>query len=149
MLFFRRVEGIPLFYRQCDTRVSSATLFNHQLFALFFSFVTGYNVRICGQDVGRGTFSHRHCMLIDQESDELFVPLNHMAEDQKAYLEVGCIFCFSVRHQKRILLRFFSVRVPGFHASCITEPWRLPSSSFRIISMIVDEVCYALCRPAF
>ena len=100
MLFFRRVEGIPLFYRQCDTRVSSATLFNHQLFALFFSFVTGYNVRICGQDVGRGTFSHRHCMLIDQESDELFVPLNHMAEDQKAYLEVGCIFCFSVRHQK-------------------------------------------------
>ena len=27
----------------------------------------GHNVRICGQDVGRGTFSQRHCMLVDQE----------------------------------------------------------------------------------
>ena len=50
--------------------------------------VAGYNVRLCGQDVGRGTFSHRHCMLIDQETDELFVPLNLLSEDQKGFLEV-------------------------------------------------------------
>eukprot|EP00795_Rhopilema_esculentum_P002591 gene2591-786_t len=49
----------------------------------------GYNIRLCGQDVGRGTFSHRHCMLIDQETDELFVPLNHMTEDQQSFLEVA------------------------------------------------------------
>ena len=53
----------------------------------YYSFA-GHNVRICGQDVGRGTFSHRHCMLINQENDEMFVPLNHMLEDQKAFLEV-------------------------------------------------------------
>lgn len=28
----------------------------------------GYNVRLSGQDVGRGTFSHRHAMLVDQTS---------------------------------------------------------------------------------
>ncbi len=53
-----------------------------------FLFKIGSNVRLSGQDVGRGTFSHRHCMLIDQEKDEMFVPLNHMSEDQTAFLEV-------------------------------------------------------------
>lgn len=28
----------------------------------------GYNVRISGQDIGRGTFSHRHAMLVDQSN---------------------------------------------------------------------------------
>ncbi|GFS86859.1 probable 2-oxoglutarate dehydrogenase E1 component DHKTD1, mitochondrial [Nephila pilipes] len=49
----------------------------------------GHNVRISGQDVGRGTFSHRHVMLVDQNSGEIYVPLNHMTEKQEAYLEVA------------------------------------------------------------
>ncbi|KZV93424.1 2-oxoglutarate dehydrogenase, E1 component [Exidia glandulosa HHB12029] len=36
----------------------------------------GYNVRISGQDVGRGTFSHRHVMFVDQETEQVVVPLN-------------------------------------------------------------------------
>lgn len=28
----------------------------------------GYNVRLSGQDVGRGTFSQRHVMLVDQST---------------------------------------------------------------------------------
>ncbi|XP_073248521.1 2-oxoadipate dehydrogenase complex component E1-like [Porites lutea] len=48
----------------------------------------GYQVRFSGQDVGRGTFSHRHVMLVDQSTDEMFVPLNNMFEQQKAFLEV-------------------------------------------------------------
>jgi probable 2-oxoglutarate dehydrogenase E1 component DHKTD1 len=49
----------------------------------------GYNVRISGQDVGRGTFSQRHCMLVDQESEETYVPLNNMSPDQPGKLEVA------------------------------------------------------------
>ncbi|KAL5522783.1 hypothetical protein ACEPAG_8801 [Sanghuangporus baumii] len=36
----------------------------------------GYNVRISGQDVGRGTFSQRHAMLVDQLTENVTVPLN-------------------------------------------------------------------------
>ncbi|XP_038073226.1 probable 2-oxoglutarate dehydrogenase E1 component DHKTD1, mitochondrial [Patiria miniata] len=48
----------------------------------------GFNVRLSGQDVGRGTFSHRHAMLVDQTTDSAYVPLNHITPDQKAFLEV-------------------------------------------------------------
>lgn len=49
----------------------------------------GRNVRLSGEDVGRGTFSHRHAMLVDQETEAIHVPLNHMHEDQKGFLEVA------------------------------------------------------------
>ena len=38
----------------------------------------GYNVRFSGQDVGRATFAHRHAMLVDQETNEMFLPFNEM-----------------------------------------------------------------------
>jgi 2-oxoglutarate dehydrogenase E1 component len=40
----------------------------------------GNHVRITGQDVQRGTFSHRHASVKDQNSEEEFVPLNHLAK---------------------------------------------------------------------
>ncbi len=40
-------------------------------------------VRLSGQDSNRGTFSQRHAALIDQETEERYVPLNHIAEDQQ------------------------------------------------------------------
>lgn len=36
----------------------------------------GYDLRISGQDVGRGTFSQRHAMLVDQKNESTIVPLN-------------------------------------------------------------------------
>ncbi len=48
-----------------------------------------FNVRISGQDVGRGTFSHRHAMLVDQETDALYIPLNNISPEQRGKLEVG------------------------------------------------------------
>lgn len=35
----------------------------------------GYNVRITGEDVERGTFSHRHLLMVDQKTNEKFFPL--------------------------------------------------------------------------
>lgn len=36
----------------------------------------GYIVRLSGQDCERGTFSHRHSVLHDQNTSEKYVPLN-------------------------------------------------------------------------
>ncbi|CAG9821051.1 unnamed protein product [Phaedon cochleariae] len=49
----------------------------------------GHNVRISGQDVGRGTFSHRHVMLVDQQTSNTYVPLNHLHADQTCFIEVA------------------------------------------------------------
>ena len=48
----------------------------------------GFNVRISGQDVGRGTFSHRHALLVDQKTNATYIPLNNMDKDQKNLFEV-------------------------------------------------------------
>jgi 2-oxoglutarate dehydrogenase E1 component len=47
----------------------------------------GYPVRLSGQDSSRGTFSQRHSVLIDQENEQRYTPLNHIREGQ-AELEV-------------------------------------------------------------
>jgi 2-oxoglutarate dehydrogenase E1 component len=38
----------------------------------------GTRVRLTGQDVGRGTFSHRHAVLADAETGKAYVPLAHL-----------------------------------------------------------------------
>lgn len=48
----------------------------------------GHKVRISGQDAKRGTFSHRHAVMFDQETENEFIPLNNLSKDQKAKLEV-------------------------------------------------------------
>lgn len=40
----------------------------------------GNHVRLSGQDVQRGTFSHRHAVLTDQKTGEHYAPLNHLAK---------------------------------------------------------------------
>jgi 2-oxoglutarate dehydrogenase E1 component len=42
----------------------------------------GFSVRISGQDSGRGTFFHRHAVLHDQNSDQTYIPLQHIREHQ-------------------------------------------------------------------
>jgi len=46
----------------------------------------GIHVRLSGQDVERGTFSHRHHVLHDQNQDKKsYTPLNHLWDDQAEY----------------------------------------------------------------
>ena len=42
--------------------------------------IEGNHVRITGQDVQRGTFSHRHAVVKDQITEEEYTPLNHIAK---------------------------------------------------------------------
>ncbi len=45
----------------------------------------GFPVRLSGQDSERGTFSQRHAVLIDQETERRFAPLKHMAPSQARF----------------------------------------------------------------
>ena len=40
-------------------------------------------VRVSGQDSRRGTFSHRHAVLYDQQTGSEYIPLNHIQEGQE------------------------------------------------------------------
>lgn len=43
------------------------------------------HVRVSGQDVERGTFSQRHAVLHDQETEEQYIPLNHLGQNQARF----------------------------------------------------------------
>jgi 2-oxoglutarate dehydrogenase E1 component len=44
-----------------------------------------YPVRLSGQDSSRGTFSQRHSVLVDQETEERYIPLNHIRDGQAEF----------------------------------------------------------------
>ncbi len=45
----------------------------------------GTPVRLTGEDVGRGTFSHRHAVLVDAENGRPFVPLQHLPQARASF----------------------------------------------------------------
>lgn len=49
----------------------------------------GYQVRISGEDIGRGTFSQRHAMFIDQNTNEIYIPLNDLEGGAGGKLELA------------------------------------------------------------
>uniref|UniRef100_A0A8C0YNE9 2-oxoadipate dehydrogenase complex component E1 n=1 Tax=Cyprinus carpio carpio TaxID=630221 RepID=A0A8C0YNE9_CYPCA len=74
----------------------------------------GFNIRISGQDVGRGTFSQRHAMVVCQETNDMYIPLNHINSEQKGHLEV----CNSALSEEAVL---------GFeYGMSIAQPRLLP-----------------------
>ena len=45
----------------------------------------GTGVRLSGQDSGRGTFSHRHAVMYDQNTEDKYIPLCHVSPDQATF----------------------------------------------------------------
>ena len=45
----------------------------------------GHPVRLSGQDSERGTFSHRHSVLTDQQTEARYIPLNNLSEGQSRF----------------------------------------------------------------
>ncbi|MBL6457201.1 2-oxoglutarate dehydrogenase E1 component [Belnapia sp. T6] len=45
----------------------------------------GHRVRLSGEDVQRGTFSHRHAVLVDQKTQAEYVPLNNIRDGQPRF----------------------------------------------------------------
>lgn len=56
-----------------------------ELLAYASLLVEGKDVRMSGQDVRRGTFSHRHACLRDEETNEIYNRLNHFTEQQSPF----------------------------------------------------------------
>ncbi len=51
----------------------------------------GYEVRLCGQDSGRGTFFHRHAVLHDQNDAEIYIPLQNIKENQPKFTVIDSV----------------------------------------------------------
>ena len=45
----------------------------------------GFNIRLCGQDTGRGTFFHRHAVLYDQNDAHTYTPLQNISSEQGVF----------------------------------------------------------------
>jgi 2-oxoglutarate dehydrogenase E1 component len=55
----------------------------------------GYDVRLSGQDMGRGTFAHRHAVLHDQDRERWdqgsYIPLQHIGKDQGDFVVIDSV----------------------------------------------------------
>lgn len=65
----------------------------HMAFASLVS--SGYPVRLSGEDCGRGTFTHRHAVLHDQNREKFdegtYIPLSNVAENQAPFVVIDSI----------------------------------------------------------
>ena len=65
----------------------------HMAFASLVA--SGYPVRLSGEDCGRGTFTHRHAVLHDQNREKfdegIYTPLQNVAENQAPFVVIDSI----------------------------------------------------------
>ncbi len=48
-------------------------------------------IRLSGQDVGRGTFFHRHVVLLNQQDGTEYIPLSHLSDQQAPFTVVNSL----------------------------------------------------------
>jgi len=51
----------------------------------------GYEIRLSGQDAGRGTFFHRHAVLHNQKDGHTYTPLQHVAQAQPHFVVIDSL----------------------------------------------------------
>jgi 2-oxoglutarate dehydrogenase E1 component len=51
----------------------------------------GYEIRLTGQDAGRGTFFHRHAVLHNQKDGHTYIPLQHIAQAQPHFVVIDSL----------------------------------------------------------
>ncbi|KAF7298919.1 2-oxoglutarate dehydrogenase E1 component mitochondrial [Mycena indigotica] len=73
-------SGVGLDWSTAEANISMNLLgtiaYHRQALAFGSLMLEGHDIRISGQDVGRGTFSQRHAMLVNQKTEGVIVPLN-------------------------------------------------------------------------
>jgi 2-oxoglutarate dehydrogenase E1 component len=73
-------EKVKLF--ESENKIDWAT---GELMAYASLLAEGKTVRMSGQDVKRGTFSHRHAVLFDEQTNEQYCRLDHIAQSQQPF----------------------------------------------------------------
>jgi 2-oxoglutarate dehydrogenase E1 component len=73
--------------RRADTLGPDGGIDWGQAEALAFASILaeGVPIRLTGQDAERGTFSHRHAVLHDQNNEEVYIPLQHLSQAQASF----------------------------------------------------------------
>ncbi|MFD0796412.1 2-oxoglutarate dehydrogenase E1 component [Maribacter chungangensis] len=80
--FLRKVEKLVNDRRKMFFETDTLDWAMGELLAYGSLLQEGYGVRMSGQDVERGTFSHRHAVMKVEESEEEVLLLNHVSENQ-------------------------------------------------------------------
>ncbi|MCH9633675.1 MAG: 2-oxoglutarate dehydrogenase E1 component [Chlamydiae bacterium] len=73
-----------------------------------------FSIRLAGQDSERGTFSHRHAVIVDQKKSQKYIPLNNLKEGQGKFVvynsplsEYACLgfeYGYSISTSKGLVL---------------------------------------------
>lgn len=76
-----------LLQRRATTMGSEGGIDWGQAEALAFASILADSIpiRLTGQDAERGTFSHRHAVLHDQHSGEIYIPLQHLSQAKASF----------------------------------------------------------------
>ncbi len=80
--FLRKVERLVKDRRKMFFETDKLDWAMGELLAYGSLLEEGFDVRISGQDVERGTFSHRHAVMKVEESEEEVMLLNHISREQ-------------------------------------------------------------------
>lgn len=80
--FFNKIEKL-FTDRQNMIKADTYDWAMGELLAYATLMMEGHQVRFSGQDVERGTFSHRHAVLKVEDSEEEYVPLNNIGAPEK------------------------------------------------------------------
>ncbi len=80
--FLRKVEKLVADRKRMFFETDNLDWAMGELLAYGSLLEEGFGVRMSGQDVERGTFSHRHAVMKVEESEEEVMLLNHISDDQ-------------------------------------------------------------------
>eukprot|EP00808_Paulinella_micropora_P015394 g81048.t1 len=77
----KRLKGVLQKRKECLEQGKDLQWADGEALAFGSLLLEGYPVRISGQDVERGTFSHRHATLHDQKTGKRYTPLANLSKD--------------------------------------------------------------------
>lgn len=82
---FRKIKRLQKERREMIEKTHQLDWAMGELLAYGTLLLEGKAVRLSGQDSARGTFSHRHSVLKIEDSEEEYVPLNELSENQAIF----------------------------------------------------------------